>query len=199
MATIISTLFTALDGVVEIDPAWHSPYFDEQMGAAVDEDYAGADALVLGRVTYESFAGAWPDREEAGEDDAAFAAQLGDTRKLVVTHRGDDLGWRNVEALQGDLVAAIGALSAEPGVEKIVIPGSISVVRQLLAAGLVDELRLLVHPVAARRGRRLFDEGEPPYHLRLVRAETFPTGVVRMIYRAGESSANGSAETPSVT
>jgi dihydrofolate reductase len=74
------------------------------------------------------------------------------------------------------------ALSAEPGVAKILIPGSISVVRQLLAAGLLDELRLLVHPVAARHGERLFDEGTPIYPLRLLRSEAFPTGVVRLIY-----------------
>ena len=67
------TLFMALDGVVEIDFAWHFPYFDEHMGAAVGQDYEGADVLLLGRETYDSFAGAWPDREAAGGDDAPFA------------------------------------------------------------------------------------------------------------------------------
>jgi len=186
MATIVSTLFSSLDGVVEIDPAWHFPYFDENMGAAVGEDYEDADALLLGRVTYDSFAGAWPDRETAGGEDAVFAAQLGDTRKVVATRGGQDLGWRNVEALQGDLVEAVTALSAEPGIEKIVVPGSISVVRQLLAAGLLDELRLLVHPVAARRGERLFDEGDEVYPLRLLRSDVFPTGVVRLVYTPSE-------------
>ena len=70
MATIVSTLFISLDGVVEIDPAWHFPYFDENMGAAVGEDYEDVDVLLLGRVTYDSFAGAWPDRETAGGEDA---------------------------------------------------------------------------------------------------------------------------------
>lgn len=186
MATIVSTLFMALDGVVEIDPAWHFPYFDDQMGAAVGEDYEGVDALVLGRVTYDSFAGAWPEREAAGGEDAGFAAQLGDTRKLVATRGDQDLGWRNVEAVRGDLADAVQALASEPGVEKVLIPGSISVVRQLLAAGLVDELRLFVHPVAARHGERLFDEGEPMYPLRLLRSETFPTGVVRLVYATGD-------------
>jgi len=186
MATIVSTLFTSLDGVVEIDPAWHFPYFDEHMGAAVMEDYRGVDVLLLGRVTYDSFAGAWPDREKAGGEDASYAAQLGDTRKVVVTRGTQDLGWRNAEPLRGDLVEAVTALSAEPGVGKILVPGSISVVRQLLAAGLLDELRLLVHPVAARKGERLFDEGEPIYPLRLLRSDIFPTGVVRLIYGPGE-------------
>lgn len=76
MATVISTLFIALDGVAEVDPDWHFPYFDEAMGNAVGEDYEGTDVLVLGRSTYESFAGAWPEREAAGVEDAGFAAQL---------------------------------------------------------------------------------------------------------------------------
>jgi len=182
MATIISTLFISLDGVVEMESDWHFPYFDEHMGAAVTEDYEGADALLLGRVTYDSFAGAWPERETAGEIDASFAVQLGDTRKVVVTRGEQDLGWRNVEALRGDLVEGVTALTAEPGIDKVVVPGSISVVRQLLAAGLLDELRLLVHPIAARHGERLFDEGESHYPMRVLRSETFPTGVLRLVY-----------------
>ena len=87
MAKILSTLFMALDGVVEIDFAWHFPYFDEHMGVAVGEDYEGADVLLLGRVTYDSFAGAWPDREAAGGEDATFAKRLGDIRKVVATRR----------------------------------------------------------------------------------------------------------------
>ncbi|MFZ0529908.1 MAG: riboflavin biosynthesis protein RibD, partial [Propionicimonas sp.] len=77
MTHIVSTLFISLDGVAEVDPAWHFPYFDEAMGAAVGEDYSGVDVLLLGRVTYQSFAGAWPDREAAGGEDATFATQLG--------------------------------------------------------------------------------------------------------------------------
>ena len=186
MATIISTLFTSLDGVIEIDPAWHFPYFDEHMGAAVGEDYEDVDILLLGRVTYDSFAGAWPDREAAGGPDATMAVQLGDTRKVVVTRGEQDLGWRNAEVMRGDLVEAVTALAAAPGIDKILVPGSISVVRQLLAAGLLDELRLLIHPVAARRGERLFEEGEPLYPLRLLRSDIFPTGVVRLVYAPGE-------------
>ena len=182
MATLVSTLFISLDGVVEIDPAWHFPYFDANMGAAVGDDYGGTDVLLLGRVTYDSFAGAWPGRETAGGEDATYAAQLGDMRKVVVTRGTQDLGWRNAEPIQGDLVEAVTALKAEPGVEKVLVGGSVSVVRQLLAAGLLDELRLLVHPVAARHGERLFDEGEPIYPLRLLRSDVFPTGVVRLIY-----------------
>lgn len=182
MARLISTLFIAADGVVEIDPAWHFPYFDDAMGRAVGEDYDTADVLLIGRVTYDSFAGAWPDREAAGGEDAPFAAQLGDMRKVVVTRRQQEFTWRHSEVIAGDLLDAVARLKADAGVRGILLPGSISVVQQLLAAGLVDELRLLVHPVAARRGRRLFDEGEEAYHFRVLRTEAYPTGVIRVIY-----------------
>jgi dihydrofolate reductase len=182
MAKVVSTLFVSADGVAEIDPAWHFPYFDENMGRAVTEDYATADVLLLGRVTYDSFAGAWPGREEAGEADAPMAAQLGDLRKVVVSRSSPEFTWRNSELLDGDLVDAVAALKADPAVKGVLVPGSISIVQQLLAAGLVDELRLLVHPVAARAGRKLFDEGDRPYHLRVLATEAFPTGVVRVIY-----------------
>ncbi|MGL5861884.1 MAG: dihydrofolate reductase family protein [Phycicoccus sp.] len=182
MAKLISTLFIAADGVAEIDPDWHFPYFDEHMGRAVDEDYDTADVLLIGRETYDSFAGAWPDREAAGGDDAPFATRLGDMRKVVVSREPLELSWRNSELVAGDLVEAVAALKADPDVMGILVPGSISVVQQLLTAGLVDELRLLVHPVAARKGRRLFDEGDAPYHLAVTVTEVFPTGVIRVIY-----------------
>jgi dihydrofolate reductase len=185
MTTIISTLFISLDGVAEVDPAWHFPYYDEHMGAAVQEDYEGTDVLVLGRVTYDSFAGAWPDREAAGEVDATFAKQLGDTRKLVATRGDQELGWRNVER-SGDLLASVAALRGQPGVNKVLVAGSISVVRQLLAAGLLDELRLLVHPVAARHGETLFGDADQPQPLKLIRSAIFPTGVVQLVYAPAE-------------
>ena len=182
MAPVISSLFISADGIAELDPDWHFPYFDENMGRAVSEDYDAADVLLIGRVTYDSFAGAWPGREAAGGEDAPFAARLGDMRKVVVSRRPRELSWRNSELIDGELVAAVTALKAAEGVRGILVPGSISVVQQLLAAGLVDELRLLVHPVAARAGRPLFDSGTTPYHLAVTATEAFPTGVIRVIY-----------------
>jgi dihydrofolate reductase len=120
------------------------------MGRAVAEDYDTADVLLLlGRETYDSFAGAWPDREAAGGDDTPFARRIGDLRKVVASCGTPTFTRRNSELIGGDLVDAVAALEADPGVTGVLIPGSISVVQQLLAAGLVDELRLLVHPVAA--------------------------------------------------
>ena len=182
MARIVSTLFISLDGVAEIDPSWHFPYFDDNMGRAVNHDYDAVDVLLIGRVTYDSFAGAWPDRETAGDVDAPFAKSLGDMRKVVVSRQRPDFTWRNSEVIDGELIEAVTALKADPAAGRILIPGSISVVQQLLAAGLVDEISLLVHPVAARKGRRLFDEADAPYHLSLVHSEVFPTGVVWLRY-----------------
>jgi dihydrofolate reductase len=187
MAKVISTLFISADGVAEIDPDWHFPYFDENMGRAVGEDYKTSDVLLLGRETYDSFAGAWPDREAAGGDDAPFAKELGDMRKVVASRQALEFAWRNSELIEGDLLDAVAALKADPGVRGVLIPGSISVVPQLLAAGLVDELRLLVHPVAARKGRKLFDDGDAPYHLQVKATEAFPTGVIRVIYAPAEA------------
>ena len=189
MAKIISTLFISADGVVEIDPDWHFPYYDENMGRAVTEDYETSDVLLIGRETYDSFAGAWPDREAGGGEDAPFAKQLGDVRKVVVSRQPLELTWRNSELIDGPLPEAAAALKADPTVKGVLIPGSISVVRQLLDAGLVDELRLLVHPVAARKGRKLFDDGDVRYHLKTVATETFPTGVIRVIYEPTEPPA----------
>ncbi len=187
MAKVVSTLFVSADGVAEIDPDWHFPYFDENMGRAVGEDYDTCDVLLIGRVTYDSFAGAWPERETAGGEDASFAKQLGDIRKVVASRQPLEFSWRNSELIEGDLLEAVAALKADSGVKGVLIPGSISVVQQLLAAGLLDELRLLVHPVAARKGRTLFDDGDAPYHLKVTATEVFPTGVIRVVYAPVET------------
>ena len=186
MATIVSTLFISLDGVAEIDPAWHFPYFDENMGAAVGEDYEDVDVLLLGRVTYDSFAGAWPDRETAGGEDATFAAQLGDMRKVVATRGSQDLGWRNAEAVQGDLVEAVTRSRPTRPSARSSSPGRSRSSASCSPPGSSTSCSLLVHPVAARHGERLFDEGEPIYPLRLLRSDIFPTGVVRLVYAPSE-------------
>jgi len=87
MRKITAGLFISLDGVVEDPQNWHFPYFNDEMGAAVDSQLATADTLLLGRKTYDSFAGAWPDRAAAGEEDAAMGKALGDARKIVVSNR----------------------------------------------------------------------------------------------------------------
>jgi dihydrofolate reductase len=194
MRKIIANLFISLDGVVEEPGDWPFPYLNDEMGAAVDAVLGTADTLLLGRKTYDDHAGAWPEREAAGEEDAEFAKVLGDARKIVVSRQRPEFTWRNTEQLQGDLVEAVTALKNQPGDGHIAMSGSISVVRQLLAAGLLDELRLLVHPIAVRKGRRLFDEGESPIPLRLISSETFSTGVLNLVYGPAESTGDATYE-----
>ncbi len=183
MRKIKATSFISLDGVVDGMEHWHFRYFNDEMGAAVDRVLATADTLLLGRETYDSFAGAWPKVEASGEgEDAGFAKHLGDARKIVVSNQHLEFTWRNSEQLKGELVEAVTALKDEPGDTHIAMSGSPSIVRQLLTAGLLDELHLLVHPVAVRRGMRLFGEGESRIPLKLISSETLTTGVLDLVY-----------------
>ena len=174
MATISASIFSALDGVV--DPGvgnWHFPYFNEEMGSAVAETH-DADVMLFGRVTYDSFAGAWPEREAAGGDDAAFAKRLGDMRKIVASRTPLEFTWRNSEQVQGDLVQAVAALKNDPAIQRIALSGSLSVVRQLLDAGLLDELQIHVAPLLLGGGVRLFDRGAAPVELKTTRVIESP-------------------------
>ena len=194
MAIISASLFAALDGTV--DPGvgnWHFPYFNEEMGEAVTGTHE-ADVMLFGRVTYDSFAGAWPAREEAGEADAVMAKHLGDVRKIVASRSPLELTWRNSEQLEGDLVEAVTALKNDPNVGRIGLSGSVSVVRQLIDAGLLDELHLFVHPATAGSGLRLFEDGGPARSFRLISARPFATGVVYLVYGPDPKPPTGSYE-----
>jgi dihydrofolate reductase len=194
MATITASLFTALDGVV--DPGvgnWHFPYFNEEMGEAVDGTH-DADVMLFGRVTYESFAGAWPEREAAGGEDALFAKRLGDMRKIVASRSPLDFSWRNSEQLQGDLVETVTELKNDPAIRRVALSGSVSMVRQLLDAGLLDELHLFIHPATAGSGLKLFEDGGRPRHLRLISSQPFQTGVVYLVYGPDPNPPTGSYE-----
>ncbi|MFC5667182.1 dihydrofolate reductase family protein [Kitasatospora misakiensis] len=181
MRKLTAGLFIAADGVVESPEQWHFPYFDEEMGAAVGARFAEADTVLLGRVTYDSFADAWPGREGARGEEGEMAKALGEARKIVVSRSELEFTWRNSEQLKGDLIEAVTALKQENG-GPIGMSGSISVVRALLAAGLIDELYLLVHPIAVGRGARLFEEGVDPIPLKLLSSEAFASGVLHTVY-----------------
>ncbi|MFJ5927086.1 dihydrofolate reductase family protein [Kitasatospora sp. NPDC092948] len=181
MRKITAGLFISADGVVGSPEQWHLPYFDDEVGAAVGAQVGVSDTLLLGRTTYDIFAGAWPEREAAGGEDAGFAKSLGDMRKVVVSHQDLSFTWRNSEVLKGDLIEGVRALKQEEG-GPIGMSGSISVVRRLLAAGLLDELNLFVHPVARGNGIRLFDETADPIELTLLSCRAFAGGTVHMVY-----------------
>jgi len=194
MAIITASLFSALDGVVDpMHGNWHFPYFNEEMGDAVAETH-DADVMLFGRVTYDSFAGAWPEREQAGGDDAVFAKRLGDVRKVVASRSPLTFTWRNSEQADGDLLDVARALKQDPAVRRIALSGSTSVVRLLLDAELLDELHLFVHPATAGSGLKLFEDGAPPRHLKLLGCQPFRTGVVHLTYAPDPNPPVGSYE-----
>lgn len=115
-----------------------------------------------------------------------MAKSFGEIRKVVVSSKKLDFTWRNSEQLDGDFVEAVTALKNEPG-RNINVTGSISVIRELLAAGLLDELHLLVHPIAVGKGLRLFGETETSTPLELVSSQTFETGVLSLVYAPAQA------------
>ncbi|MGV9304304.1 dihydrofolate reductase family protein [Nonomuraea sp. NPDC003727] len=149
---IVTGLFISLDGVVEAPEKWHFPYINEEMETAIVEMAADADTLLMGRKTYESFAAFWPHQNDE------MADQLNGIRKLVASTALDRTDWQNSSLIEGDFLAAVSELKRQPG-QNINLTGSISLVRALLQAGLLDELRLLVHPIAVGDGERLFPGG----------------------------------------
>src|SRR3954452_12241453 len=142
MRKIVAGLFISLDGVIEAPQTWHFPYFNDEMGEAVGAQMAAADAMLLGRVTYQEFAEFWP--EQGGDDPGA--AHMNATPKYVVSTTLESADWQNSTLLRGDLVEEITALKASPGGD-IATSGSATLVRSLLRENLLDELHLLVHPI----------------------------------------------------
>ena len=177
MRKIKSNFFISLDGVVESPDKWHFPYFNDEMGAAIGAAAAGVDAYLMGRVLYEEWAGYWPEHA-----DEPFGDVLNSTKKYVVSNSLQKAEWQNSEIIIGDVAQRLTDLKAQEGGD-IAMSGSASTVRWLLREGLVDELNLLVHPIAVGEGlARLFSADEPSIPLELVSAETFTTGVLGLRY-----------------
>jgi dihydrofolate reductase len=179
MRKIIVAEFISLDGVVEAPETWHFPYVNEEMYEVMWSLNDTCDTMLLGRVTYEGFAGAFA---HAPEDDPV-ASKMNRPAKVVVSSTAASLTWKNSTLLPaGDVVEQVGKLKAEDGAS-IVITGSIRLAQTLLRAGLVDELNLLVHPIVLGRGRRLFEDGGTRIPLALVGSRPLSTGVVSAVYR----------------
>jgi dihydrofolate reductase len=188
MKLTVST-FVTLDGVME-DPGgaegfehggWQIPFFDEAMGAAVTEGLFAAEALLLGRRTYEAFAAAWPGMER---DEAGFADRMNEIPKHVASRTLGEATW-NASIIQGGVPEAVGALRRQDG-GSLLVMGSADLVRTLREHSLVDEYQLFVHPVVVGSGKRLFDGG-PRTSLRLVDSKTTGTGVTIATYVPAES------------
>jgi dihydrofolate reductase len=180
MRRVVAAEFLSLDGVMESPDKWHFPYFDEEMGQAVAEGFAAADAMLMGRVNYEEWAAFWPGQDP---EENPMAAQMNAMKKYVVsTTLEEPLGWSNSTLIKEDVAQEIEKLKDRPG-EDIVISGSGALVRSLLGYGLLDELKLMIHPIVVGSGKRLFEEGEGQTKLELVDSRTFSTGVLYLTYR----------------
>ena len=181
MRKIVAGLFISLDGVYEAPETWHFPYFNDEMGEAVGAQMAESDCMLLGRVTYEEFAAYWPQQTSDGEA-GEMAGFMNDTPKYVVSSTLKSADWKNTTLLDGTNAAEeLTRLKQQPG-KDISITGSGTLVRTLLRAGLLDELRLLVHPIVVGHGKRLFDDGEQ-VALTLTDSQTFSTGVLALTYQ----------------
>jgi dihydrofolate reductase len=153
---------------------WAVPYFDEVLGRAMGERMTSGGAMLLGRRTYEDFAGFWPK-----QTDNPFTPVLNQRRKYVAsTSLTEPLPWENTTLLTGDVGDAVAALDVD-----VTVLGSGELIRTLMQRDLIDEFVLTIHPLVLGTGRRLFADGGPPATLELVDATPTTTGVVITTYR----------------
>src|SRR4029450_32220 len=174
MVFINSGLFISLDGVIELPDPGHFPYCNDEMGAAVGQLMAEADATLLGRNTYEAFASYWPKADPADE----MTTTMNGARKYVVSTTLTDATWENSSVINGDVYASLAALKEDTGLSTT---GSATLVRWLLEQGLVDEVQRLLHPIVVGHGKKLFADGQT-VPLDLKSATTFQTGVLHLVY-----------------
>lgn len=177
MRNVVSGLFISVDGVAEAPHEWQGDVWDDIMSGAMNDILEGQDAMLLGRVTYQEWAGYWPT-----STDEPFATFVNTIPKYVVSTTLDKLEWQNSTLIKGDLAGAIADLKQQPG-GTIGISGSLTLVQSLLQAGLLDELVLMIHPVVVGKGKRLFTDGNALKRLKLVDSKTSGTGVVIATYR----------------
>ncbi len=184
MRRLVITENITLDGVIDNDGTWFDPGDESEAGrelAAVTREHAAAsDGFLVGRVTFEEMRGFWPRRID---DSTGVTDHLNRVAKYVVSRDMADPEWEGTEILRGGdrLETEIRSLQCREG-KDIVLTGSISLARQLLALGLVDELRLWVYPVVVGAGRRLFTDGHEMRDLTLLESRSFPNGVVLLRY-----------------
>jgi dihydrofolate reductase len=179
---LAATLFISLDGVVESPEKWSFSYWNDEIAKFKHEETFASDALLLGRVTYEGFAAAWPSRK----DPEGFADRFNSMPKHVASRTLKKLEWNNSHLITGDLATAVSKLKQQPG-QDIVIHGSPGLIRSLMPHGLIDEYRFLVYPIVLGRGKRLFNETNQA-NLKLVESKVFGTGVVKLIYRRADEA-----------
>jgi dihydrofolate reductase len=187
--------FVSLDGVIE-DPRWTFRFMSEERENFKFYELTASDALLLGRVTYEGFAAAWPSMMEQyrGPRRAAlgeYAEMMDGYPKYVVsTTLEEPLGWNNSTLIKGNVAEEVTRLKQQPG-KDILVFGSGALVNTLMQHGLIDEYRLMVFPVVVGSGKRLFGDGIETTVLSLVETNTFGSGVVVLSYSPAVEEAEG--------
>jgi dihydrofolate reductase len=190
MRKVIVSEFVSLDGVMQApghldedrdggfeQGGWQVPYFDDVMGSAVDKGLRTAGGLLLGRRTYEHFAGYWPTAPEDQEPEL-----MNDLPKFVAsTSLAEPMAWSNSTLLKGDVAVEVAKLKDRSGGDLLVL-GSGDLAQTLMRDNLVDEFRLMVHPLVIGSGKRLFRDGDSRKSLRLVDSTTTGTGVLLLTY-----------------
>jgi dihydrofolate reductase len=193
---IVVSEFLTLDGVMQAPGGkdedtsggfehggWQldNEYIDDVGGQAIVESFESSDGMLLGRRTYDIFAAFWPT-----SDEEPFAGLMNNMKKYVASRTLEEpLEWQNSELLQGDTVQAVRELKEKPGRDLVVI-GSGDFAQTLIDNDLVDEYRLMIHPIVVGGGKRLFRDGNPLAKLRLVDSKTSTTGVLFLTYVPGD-------------
>ncbi len=182
MRKVIVTEYMTLDGVIE-EPEWTAPYWNDEIAAFKQSELFACDALLLGRVTYQGFAAAWPTRTDDGD---GFTDRMNRLPKYVASTTLTATEW-NATRIEGDMAEAVAALKQQPG-QNILVYGSGDLVQTLMRHDLVDEYSLLFYPVVLGGGKRLFREADAIATLKLVDTKTFSTGVVALTYQPARAA-----------
>lgn len=183
MRPISAAFFVSVDGVVGSPQDWHFPYLSPQLANEVATQTAGAAALLLGRRTYQEWAGHWPHQDPADP----LAAHLNAIPKLVASRTLTGVEWQNSTLLEGDAVTAVARLAQQHG-PGLAVGGSPTLARALLTAGLITELRLVMHPLVVGTGQRLFPDGYAPLQLTLSDVQQHDNGVLVLAYHPREAT-----------
>ena len=191
MRKVVATEYITLDGVME-DPGggektghggWSFQFWNEEAAKFKFDELFASDALLLGRVTYQGFAKAWPSMR----DEAGFADRMNNLPKYVVSTTLQTVEWNNSRLIKGNIAEEVSRLKQQPG-KDILLAGSAALVNTLMQHDLIDEYRLMVHPIIVGGGKRLFGDGINKKVLRLVDTKTFSSGIIVLSYQpAGDS------------
>jgi dihydrofolate reductase len=173
---LVVTQFMTLDGVVESPQDWSFPYWSDETAKLKWEELLATDAHLLGRVTYEGFAAAWPERT----DEQGFADRMNSLPKYVVSTTLKKAEWNNSHVISKNVVDEISKLKEQPGGD-LLVAGSVTLLRTLMEHDFVDEYRLLTYPIVLGEGLRLFSDGITA-SLKLTESKPMGSGVVLLRY-----------------